>query len=133
MAAPARTHFEKLVTLSIAGIAIDDFGDGLPDISISIPIGTILVQSTRSDLGGSFEFRNVKLEAAIHSVEARTSGYRPADERLHVKPELEGKTVNLRLSLRLESLAVPSAGIETEGGLTPHIDTRSLSRTHFSC
>jgi esterase/lipase superfamily enzyme len=110
MAAPVLSHFEKPVTLSVSRIVIDEYGDGLSEITVVIRIGGILLQSARSDRGGSFEFRNIKLDAAIHSIEAQAPRYSSAKENFSVKPELEGTTINV--CLRLESLEVPSESHE---------------------
>jgi hypothetical protein len=133
MAAPALTHFEKPVTLSVSGIVIDEFGDGLSDISVAILIGGILVKGARSDPGGSFEFKDIELDAAIHSIEAHAPGYSSAKESLFVKPELEGKTVNL--DLRLESLEVPNEYMETANWTTlPDVEDTAPTdrRSRFS-
>jgi len=125
MAAPTLTHFEKPITLSVSGVVIDEFGDGLPDISITISIGGLLVTSARSDSAGTFDCRDVKLDAAIHAIEAQAPGYRSAKESLSVTPELEGKTVNV--SLRLESLEVPREPLEKE----PEVTSADSNATTF--
>jgi hypothetical protein len=53
MAAPVLSHFEKPITLSVNGIAIDEFRDPLPRISIVIRQGGVTIDSTSSsELGG---------------------------------------------------------------------------------
>ena len=60
MAAPVLSHFEKPITLSVNGIAIDEFGDPLPRISIVIRQGGVTIDSTSSSELGGVEFNNVR-------------------------------------------------------------------------
>jgi esterase/lipase superfamily enzyme len=123
MAAPALTHFEKPVNLSVNGVIIDEFGDGLSAIVITIRTGGIIVHNATSDAGGTFEFKSIELDVGIHSVEALARNYSSALENIEVNPDLEGKSLNL--SLRLEALTIPGPGIVAGEGESLHV-SRSI-------
>ena len=93
VAPPTLEHFGQPMTVSIYGVAVDDFGVGLPRISVSVLSDQSTLATTNTDEKGEFSFPNLAVKVGFHSLRAAGREFIPAAEQFTLTYEMDNTSI----------------------------------------
>jgi hypothetical protein len=94
-------NFGKEITVSISGTVIDDIGRTVPKVAVNLLTGDTVVANTNSDKNGEFGFPDQSVKVGFYAIRAAIPNYDPADEQVMLLWEMDKKSFDIVLRLKL--------------------------------